>query len=354
MIFNILIFLISSFLFFYFSTKSFEPILNIQETWAWDKKEFAGLRNDSRFAFKPTQILNGYKTEKGVYFFNGGEFAIQENQLSELPVLGKGHFLYKKIGSTLLYYSAKGELLWEKNFKSYPRTSPKGKLVLLTAGDGNQVLIANQNGDLIGIERVDGKFLTDISFSYNDDVVFILFSGGENYKIDKNGKLISEKTYSFKNETVFFKSSAISPNSNSVAIHSFRNNKDLIEVIGEKNIVQYSVNLDSVYAHRIYMALNDKKELLINLPNRVLFYNQNGKKLFDKKKPNQEGIYQIAFANNSFFAYNLNGILFFTNENGDIYKEKKIPSDSRLIQSENWNLLFLDTPKEIYSLQILE
>lgn len=343
-----------SFFLFYFSPKEFEPILHLQENWAWDKKEFAGLRNDARFNYKPIDFINGYKTETGVFFFKGGSFAIPENQFSEFPVIGKGHFLYKKIGSTVLYYSSNGEILWEKNYKSYPRISPDGSLILLTAGDGNQVLVANKNGDLTGVERVDGKFLTDISYSIEKNSALILFSGGEIYKLDENGKLIYQKNFSSEKEISFFKSSTISPNSNLIAIHSFRNNKDIIEIINEKNIILYSHILQSVYAHRIYMAINDKAETLINLPDKIIILNKNGKKEFEKNKTEKEGIYQIAFANNLFFAYNQNGVLKFTDNKGILFKEKKIPSESRIISTKKDSLFYLETPKEIYAIQKME
>ena len=139
-------------------------ITHVRENWAWSKTQEVGMSTDTRFKFSPMEKLNGYKTENGVYFFRAGKFVLDENSFSEMPLNGKGHFLYKKIGNSVLYYSNDGEILWDKPYKSYPRVSHNGELLLFISGDSNQVLVSDLNGNPTGAKQIDGRFLSDISF----------------------------------------------------------------------------------------------------------------------------------------------------------------------------------------------
>ena len=136
---------------------SYTPISHVQENWAWSKTEEIGMSTDARFKLNPMERLNGYKTKNGVYFFRAGKFTLDENSYSEMPLIGKGHFLYKKVGNSVLYYSNDGEILWEKPYKSYPRVSNNGELLLFVSGDENQVLISDLNGNPTGAKRIDRK-----------------------------------------------------------------------------------------------------------------------------------------------------------------------------------------------------
>lgn len=350
MIFYTLFTLLFSFLLFYFTPKEFSSIESITEIWAWDKANKIGMRNDSRFKIKSQEILNAYKTDKGIYFINRSEFALPENSFTEYPLLGKGHILYKKVGSTILYYSNTGELLWEKEFKSYPRVNLDGSLIFLVAGDGNQVLILNQDGNLTGSERVDGRFLTDIQYSKNTSL--LAFSGGEVYLLDSKGKILHSKTEdSNSKDNVFLKSASISLGSKRIALHYFRNDKDLIILLNENFEIINTIPLDRVYPHKIFMGLSDRGDLILNLPDKVIIYNDKAKLVFGQKKEN-EPVYQIAFANDSIFAFSSRNELHILNKDLVKVKTRKIGFESRIIPSFEDSLFFLETDKEIISYTI--
>ena len=350
MIFYSFFILFFSLILFYFTPKEFSNIESVNEIWAWDKENKIGMRNDSRFKINSQEILNAYKTDKGIYFINRSEFSLPENSYTEYPLLGKGHILYKKVGSTILYYSNTGELLWEKNFKSYPKVNLDGSLIFLVAGDGNQVLILNQDGNLTGSERVDGRFLTDIQYSKKNSL--LAFSGGEVYLLDSKGKILHNKVEETSSkDNVFLKSGAISLNSKRIALHYFRNDKDLIILLNENFEIINTIPLDRVYPHKIFMGLSDQGSLILNLPDKVIIYNDKTKLIYNIKKEN-EPVYQIAFANDSIFAFSYHKELYILNKDLVKVKTRKIGFYSRIIPSFEDSLFFLETDKEIITYTI--
>lgn len=204
MVFYLLLTIIFSFTIFLNLESSFSHVKHVQENWAWSKTEEVGMSTDARFKYSPMEKLNGYKTKNGIYFFRAGKFAIDETSFSEIPLNGKGHFLYKKIGNSVLHYSNDGEILWEKPYKSYPRVSHNGELLLFIAGDGNQVLVSDINGNPTGAKQVDGRFLSDISFPVLVNGALLVFSGGEIAILDARGNLVFQKKTNLILEILYF------------------------------------------------------------------------------------------------------------------------------------------------------
>jgi hypothetical protein len=339
----------------YFSPSDFKYVSNLQENWQFDKTRNAGIETDKRFPNKPKEILNGYRKDSGIYFFNTGFIPIPENSLIEYPTLGKGFYSYKKIGSTISYKSNEGEILWEKPFQSYPRINPFGNLLFLVSGDGNQVLISNQNGNLTGAERIDGRFLTDIAYPNLASGAFVLFSGGELFSLNGEGQILFKKA-ELKNskEIQFVKSGAVSPRSKFYLIHSFINDRDRITALNEKAEIIYMYELEKIYPHKIYMSIDDEKNSLINLPDSTVLLDAKGKLVWKKIKKEEGRIYQISFGSDDFFAYTSNADLVFINKKGFEFKRKKISNLSRLLPSRKNDLIFLETENSISSLQIIE
>ena len=334
---------------------SYTPISHVQENWAWSKTEEIGMSTDARFKLNPMERLNGYKTKNGVYFFRAGKFTLDENSYCEMPLIGKGHFLYKKVGNSVFYYSNDGEILWEKPYKSYPRVSNNGELLLFVSGDENQVLISDLNGNPTGAKQIDGRFLADIAFPVMANGALLVFSGGEIALLDGAGKVIfQKKDEPGSKDFLFCKSGAISPNGKLALVHYLRNAKDFISLLNEKGEIVSSFTLENVYAHKIYMAVDDEGNIAVNLPDQISIFGKKGKSIFKKQKTKREDIYQIAYSSGSFFALSLEDRVLFIGADGSILGKRNISMPARMRPSGEKDTAFLETKEEIISFKLFK
>lgn len=333
----------------------YSQISHVQENWAWNKTQEIGMTTDARFKTNSMQVLNGYKTKNGVYFFKSGKFSLEENTFSEMPLNGKGHFVYKKIGNSVFYYSNDGEILWEKPYKSYPRVSNNGELILFVSGDGNQVLVSDINGNPVGVKQVDGRFLADISFPSIANGALLVFSGGEIALLNGTGKVVFQKKDDPNSKDFLFcKSSAISPNGKFSLIHYLRNAKDFVTMLNEKGDIVSSIALDSVYPHKVFMAVDDEGNIAINLPDQVFLLNKKGKPVLKRQKAKKEEIYQIAYASGSFFAISIENQVLFLNSDGSNLGKRSISMPARMRPSGERDSAFLETNEEIISFRLFK
>lgn len=329
---------------------------HIQQNWMWNKFNHSSIKKDKRFPFSPRKTLNGYKTETEVYMFQTGKsIAIPRGLFVEISSLGRGFLTYKKIGKSISFLSGYGEKLWEKPFKSYPRISYGGELILHLSGDNNQVMISDASGNLIGAKKLDGRFISDYSFPVLSSGALILFAGGEVFRIDDKGHKVFAKTYPIKNKLLFFKSSCISPHGNFSAIHFLNGETDSFLILDKagKEILKYLVA--GIYPHKVFMAISDTGHLLINLPDKVLLLNKKGKELLNLTKPKKQGVYQLAFFSGIFFAFSNQNKLFFTDINGNIIGQKSIVEyPYRMIPSGLADVVLLESTSSIISFQFIK
>lgn len=340
---------------FFNLSNPYTHISHVRENWAWSKVEEVGMSTDARYKFSPMDKLNGYKTENGVYFFRAGKFLLDENSFSEMPLNGKGHFLYKKIGSSVLYYSNDGEILWDKPYKSYPRVSHNGELILFVSGDSNQVLVSDLNGNPTGVKQIDGRFLADISFPVLANGALLVFSGGEIVLLDGNGNIIfQKKDEPTSKDFLFCKSGAVSPNGKYSLVHYLRNQKDFITLLNEKGEIISSIALENVYPHKIFMALDNEGNMSVNLPNSYFIANKKGKIVLKKEKPKREDIYQIAYNSGSFFALSVENQVLFFSGTGSLLGKRNIVMPARMRPSGDIDTAFLETKEEIISFRLFK
>lgn len=349
----VLIFLSFLITFFSFKTK-FIFAEHIQENWGWHKNMSIGMDPDKRLTKSYKNDLNGYKTKNGVYIFKHNKsFTSDEKETYfDLPLNGSGYFQYKKIGKEISFYSPRGEILWSKPFQSYPRSSHKGNLTLLLSGDNNRVGIIDVNGNYIGAEHVDGRFLVDYAFPYNKGGAIIVFSGGEYYRIDNDGKVLYKNIIDENNKSLFFfKSVAISPDAEFSAIHLLKDNKDYILVMDTNGKKKYDIELQTVYPHKIYMAVGQKGELLLNLPEQLLMFTSSGKPSLNIQKKKSAGVYNLAFSADKFFIANIGRKILFFTPMGSLLKQKTVSKfPVRVIPAKQDDLVYIETPDEIISL----
>lgn len=332
------------FLYLTYSSSGYVELPIIEETWFWDKQENLGTKEDSRITIKPKQVLNGYRTPIGFYSFRSGQvFTIAEQNL-EYPLLGKGVFGYNKVGNTITYYSQAGEVLWKKNSNSYPFSSFYGNLNLLVSGDGNQVLLIDINGNLVGIKQADGRFLTD--FAQNSKEIVLLFSGGETYWLNEAGNLIKKFQDQNEKHLKFYKSIAISEQGEFLAIHYFENMKDFILIFKREGNFQKKIELPKIYTHKLYMSISPKGSVLINSPNVLMIFTKDGKTLHKTSRASNK-IYQLAFAFSDFFVAEHNGKVVFLDEDGFIIKEYEPTGQNFRIIPYSKEDFFIETEKQI-------
>ncbi|MDX1961404.1 MAG: DUF5711 family protein [Leptospiraceae bacterium] len=350
MIYYIVFTTIFSYLFLFLYPEKYQLTPRIESNWAWDKSSEVGLEEDSRYKISHKKIWNGYKLG-GEYLFSKYKINREEGIL-EIPAFGKGYFVYKKIGSGISYYSKSSELLWNKPYQSYPFSSPNGKLCFLVSGDGNQVLVIDENGISVGVEKLDGRFLTDYSFSREGNSV-IVFSGGEIFILDKTGKLLFKKKNDSEKEILFYKSSSISPNGTLVAIHHQKAEKDYILIFDLKSNEESEIELSKIYPHKIYLSISDSKTLAVNLKDELLIFDKKGKLIHKTEKKKNLSIYQPILSSDGIFAAQIDDNIVFLNEKGDVLKFiSNFKEPLRLLLSPIPNLFYVETPEEIISYQI--
>ena len=353
MIYYIFLSFLVSLGFMYFNVNQIKQVTVIQSVWHWDKKNQSDeYGTDSRLMEKessPYKILTGYYTSSGKPFLFSIRKSISgdDNEIYEMPVLGNGFLSYKKIGEKITYYSRVGEILWKKQYQSYPFSSPNGVINFLVSGDGNQILIIDINGNLTGAKQLDGRFLTDISSSVKNGSV-VLFSGGELFRLDNLGNIIYKLNEENSKEFQFYKSSAISEDGSKVLIHYLENDTDYISMYENKNILKYKIKLDNVYPHKIFMSVANNGNSVLNLRDKIVFLNLTGNiiKKYDKNK--SDDVYQIIFSNGKIFSAGKEDEILFFENNGDIFYRTKISSNKQRINASNYeNIFFQENSNEI-------
>jgi hypothetical protein len=360
MLYYILISLLISFTIVYNHRNKFIQVPIVQEIWSWDKRnERSDYPEDARDSKKSNEVsplknLNGYLSfnNKPFLFRNKSIFQGDDGDLFDIPPLGSGFLAYKKIGDKIIYYSRSGEVLWKKPFQSIPFSSYTGNIHFLVSGDGNQVLVVDMDGNPTGAKQLDGRFVTDISNSVSSGSV-ILFSGGEVYRIDKNGSLIYRISESNSKNFTFFKSSGFSENGKYVSLHFMENENDYIKMLDDTKKELYTYKLDSVYPHKIYLVVSNSGYTLLNLTDKIIILSPNGSIIKEIKKNKKEDVYQIAFFAKSIFCVNNNDELLFLSEKGEILKKKKIQSNMfRIFPSKDENIFFLENNSSILQYKI--
>ncbi|TGK30883.1 hypothetical protein EHQ12_18685 [Leptospira gomenensis] len=339
-------------LFFYLLGNPYPSAVGIQKVWAFSKAAHAGMVPDPRFAWNPDEALNGYKFDNAYYTIQSQDgIALDDTRRIEFPSNTKGYLEYKKIGTEVNFYSPYGEILWTKEYRSYPRISPSGNLVLLIAGDHNQVLLSDINGNTTGAGKLDGRFLTDYSFAVSEKVTAVLFSGGELFILDPKGGIRVKKNLGSEKKPVFAKSISLSPNGGKVAIHMLDDNRDVVLVLDEKGDEFGSFELESVYPHKLNLAVSNEGRVLAAVPEKIVFYDASGKKKFESKRTTGIGVYQTAYHNGNWFVAELNQEILFWDEEGILLKRERIRSSdlpARFFPSGKEGSAIMETGKELF------
>lgn len=349
------LFLLSFFLTFFFFRSDHRPLTSLKEIWVWNKSGNFGTAS-SKVGEDPRKVLNGYRLPNGSYFSfaSGKTKEIQEPNRLEYPLLAEGFLEYEKIGDEVHFFTQSGELFWSKPINSYPRAGLFAAPVLYLAGDSNTVFLLDQSGNSAGKGEVNGRFLVDYSFDRAGNGVFVLFSGGEMYRLDATGKEIYRLDLGSSTEQQFFKSATLSPNGKSVAIHYTKNQKDFLQVLDEKGESLVVISLPKVYPHILYFALSNDLHLLLNAPDKTYFFFKD-KLIREWEKNETNQTYQVSFATKDAFLFESDGFLVFLDESGNELKRKPISKNEkpiRLFPSKTDNQFYLETKEDIFQFTV--
>ena len=327
---------------------------SVHTSWFWDKKEESGTLKDKRTDVNPFKLVSGYRLGDRVYSLSSRQaVSADKEEITEVPFFGRGFFSYKKVGSEVSFYSMNGELLWQKPYKSYPFSHPAGSLNFMVSGDGNQVLIVDENGNPAGSSQADGNFLSDICFA-PDGHTLLVFSGGQNYLLDNSGKIIwkagEEKDAGYR----FYKNGAISEKAERFALHFNEDKngerKDRVAVYAKTGEPVFELVLDKIYPFKISMAVSDSGQLLINTNDRVLLFDPKGIPVHRTVKSKEEAVYQTAFETNGTFIASFQNMLLFLNRKGEVYFQKNSPEPVRIFKNRDPSVIFLESPSHLESM----
>lgn len=336
--------IIFSLLFLIYPTRKLEWVLNYQGIWIWNKQGFFGTKPYPGLE-PPKKFISGYKWEGGFYsFFSGKYYKSEEDKKIEYALLEPGFLEYKKIGDQILFYDGNKEILWKKNYSSYPRPGYRLNIIPLVSGDGNAVFLIDRNGNPISPGMVEGNFVTDIC--YSNDFIFILFGGGEYYLINSNkGLIIQNKIQTTPNQPYFAKSCAISPNGEFYAIHYQDGNQDKIAILsseGEKRVY----HSEKITTHKLHMAINHFGILGIIFSQKAIFLDKKAREITNIPGEFNEYFNPIVALGNKFLI-GTKKKFYVVNDKGKILYENSIYAEYyRFIPLDSGNF-FIETDKDI-------
>ncbi|WCL48303.1 hypothetical protein [Leptospira sp. GIMC2001] len=349
--------LIFFFIFMYFPATNHKFLPNVIESWIWNKSGGYGTR-PYLDAENPTKILNGYKMKDRFFSFVSKEFySVSSDILIEYPILGQGFYEYKKLGDEVSYYNGYKELYWKKPYSSYPRPGYYAGVIPLISGDGNTVFIADQNGNLSGPGEVNGRFVVDVAYSYQNERTLVLFAGGEYFLFDKSGAIINQYIpekikYS---QTYFAKSASVSADGKLFAIHYQMGDFDYIDVHQESGKVILNHKLPMIIPHKLYFQLSNLSYLFIGLEDSYLLLDDDGDEIINFSSNSLNKIYKPIFILNELFIYHSENKVRIVNADGNLIREISLESSLspiRFLPGKSEDVFYIETSNDIRQIAI--
>jgi hypothetical protein len=346
----------------FFTLFLFYPATKIQfsdqilETWIWNKSQgfgtrpFPGLEN-------PHEVINGYKTANGFYSLREKKMISgSPDRKIEYSIFGDGFWEYKKLGDEILFWSSQRELFWKKAYSSYPRPGYFSGIIPLVSGDGNTVFLIDKNGNPLDRQEVNGRFLVDIAYATEEEVIGLLFSGGEYMILDGEGKILASDTREGleETETYFAKSIVVSPKGNKYAIHYQSGNKDWVRLYHLDLQKERKIELPEIYPHRISLAVSDSGNLLLSLKEGLVGFDPDLDELFRFEFQNMNPVYSAILFRNGYFFAQVNYSFFVIREDGAKLGEWRLANTQipfRFLPGSDKKTLYWESKEEIRQIQ---
>jgi hypothetical protein len=328
--------------------KKGNSFIPITETYFWSKRNLSGTVSNGRInSF--TKNTNGYKISNQICQIHTAKCTpILDDSLVDLPFLGEGFYTYKKIGSLVKYFSRDGELLWQKDFHSYPKSNANGEITLLLSGDQNQILLIDRNANPVGEGEIHGRFFVDIQMNDIDDQILILFSGGEIFKINQLGQVLLKKDLSVEKGIRFLKSGYIG--NGYFLIHLLEDDFDQLVSFDEKGDENFRFKLSQIYPYKIFVASLDKNSTAIRLPQKILFIDGKGTQKSSIQIDEDFKIYNPIFSSGNLYYTQVGDSIQAFDRNGKLIRKislEKGSSPLRFLPTAQKDSFWIETQNDL-------
>ncbi len=217
---------------------------------------------------------------------------------------GDGNYFvrYEKVGTSLEFYSIRGERFWKIDGGEYPYLSSGGRIILLMNGDHTVIRVADYNGNITGAKQIVGRLCTAISFSGENDRSALGFLDGSYHVLDGKGRSTNNGAVP---EGFIVKGVAVSDSGSYGAVHYGNPEKDFIRIINIKKNVFDTAELDQVHGVKTSLHVNGRGETLVLEKKSVKMFTRSGRVKFflamDEKRPGyssiseEDGIYAVGY-----------------------------------------------------------
>ncbi len=308
------------------------PVVSFQ--WHFDLKKVSGLPIPAQWKNEPFNAVYaaGEDKKQELVLPDGRTIATDPEYLTFVPYLGSGYFQYKKVGDEIQFFSRDGELLWRKNYFSYPVSDHRGRLIFLLTGDGNRIDIIDGNGNPAGVRSISGNFTSDLDFAARASAGIVSFAGGQAYVVGETGKILYRFEADPPARPLFLKSCALGPDGKTAAVHYLAGDVDKIVILEGQTQdtgdsapeagVRTEIELQNVYPHLLHFAVNEHG-LLLNAPDYARFYNNKGREIWNRKHGDQS-VYRPVFADRNYFVFGQKDELLVVSADGVIVHAQKV------------------------------
>jgi hypothetical protein len=225
-------------------------------------------------------------------------FSISKTQpyLYSFSDSGNKYLRYQKYNPNMKieFFTRSNRKFWELSDTSYPIMNPTGNLNILLSSNNSRIHFINSDGQFLN--SVSGPFFIDYanvvfkgknifkekkkkqnsseSFNIIQEYSAIAFLHGIVTLVDRDGEVIFYRD----NNNYKYKSVALSPNGQFLLLHGkFIDGSDFIELIEtdqNKSIYLHTINVK--IPHKLYMAVNNFGDAVINFPQAAILADSSG------------------------------------------------------------------------------
>lgn len=267
--------------------------------------------------------------------YDGFTITPSRGELVQVPPHAPGYFRYSQAGKEVFYHSLEGEILWQREYHSYPSASPTGEFIFMITGDGNLIEILDENGNPAPVPSIAGNILNSYEFSGKNNHACVAFSNIVRYVLN-GGERVLDYIPETNDGLVFLKSCNVSYDGLSFALHYQAGDDDHIAYVkveydeSEDRYdldMQFDVTLDEVFPHLIYMAVGETK-VIASLPKKIVLFDDNGD-ILDEEPVSWNSAYRPVYSGENFYvAGKENEFLVFDGQGRRIL-DVSLPSDAK-------------------------
>jgi hypothetical protein len=267
---------------------------------------------------------------------------------------GRYYIEYQKVGTSVDFYSFKGDGFWKLKSMEYPYLSYNGRLVMLLNGDHSRIRLVDYNGNEIGARIIYGRLCTVISFSDGSDIGAAGFLDGTYYFVDHKGAVINTGRAPSGNAV---KGVAVSDRGLYAAVHYGDEASDSVRIIDAVSGKYSEARLKSVHPVKTSMCVTDDGMTAFMDLDTITGFSPSGGAVFEIRiPPKRYGFSTIRRYGNVYSATytKTNGEARFClfRKDGTVIIERDYPTESFMESSFRDGLVFLRGSDSLYCYRI--